>query len=234
MSCLSICSSIHGFHLQLEVVAGGVVSDRPPSLPAIFARVDILDELELLAALAHPATSVPLGSIRTELGFLGMAEWSDLVNSHRVHDHDLAGLARLGADRGRDPPLLPARRWDRDGRGRARVRHAALVGERRVRGPRRPSRGVPAPLLEGRPHDVRGVHVELVVPLADDLVVGLAGASVPLVVVNGVASQAVTLVVELYSAVGNVWKIKGDRDQRSDYPKHPHSVLKLRRFSQGR
>ena len=62
----------------------------------------------------------------------------------------------------------------------------ALVGQRGVRGCR-PSRGLPI-LFVGRPHDVVGVHVQRVVPLADDLVVGLAGASVPLVVVDGVAS----------------------------------------------
>ena len=55
-----LCSNIHKFHLELEIVARRVVFNRPPSGTAIFARVDILDELEFLAALAHPATGVSL------------------------------------------------------------------------------------------------------------------------------------------------------------------------------
>ena len=83
------------------------------------------------------------------------------------------------------------------------VRDPALVGQQRGERGHRPGRGLPV-LIVGRPHDVLDVHVQLVVPLADYLVVGLAGASVPLVVEDGVASETVSFVVELHRAVGDV------------------------------
>ena len=61
-------------------------------------------------------------------------------------------------------------------------------------------------------------------PLADDLVISLPGANVSLVVVNGVASQAVSLVVELHSAVGDVCRSgSGIAKLKLDDPHQSHS-----------